>query len=101
MLGCHCYFNEGGIASKSRYNPVRQYNSLKPDKYQNDFFVLVNASKGQNFIYYLDIYQGKNATNAHVVEEAWSLPTTQKAVVNTMICLGINNNPEGMSELYG
>ena len=100
ILGCECSFDEGGIASKSRYYPVRQYNSLKPDKYRIGFFVLVNASHGKNFIYHLDVYQGKNSSNAQITEEAWSLPTTQKAVVNTVITSGIENDPGGMRELY-
>mgnify|MGYP006166176757 CR=1 FL=1 len=44
----------------------------------------VNASNGLNFIYHINIYQGKNANNAHIVKEAWSLPTMQKAVVNAV-----------------
>jgi hypothetical protein len=59
ILGGHCSFNEGGIASKSRYNPVCQYKSSKPDKHRMDFFILVNASEGKKFIYHLDVYQGK------------------------------------------
>jgi hypothetical protein len=100
VLGQHCSFDEGGIACKSRYNPVRQYNASKPDKYRIDFFVLVNASDGKNFIYHFDVYQGKNATNAHTVEEAWGLPTTQKAVVNAVVSSGIINDTEGMREIY-
>lgn len=100
ILGKECSFDEGGIANKSHYNPVHQYNASKPDKYRIDFFVLVNLSQCKNFIYHLDIYQGKNSNNAHIVEEAWHLPTTQKAVVNAIISSGIHNNPEGMREIY-
>ncbi len=96
ILGRECSFDEGGIASKSRYNPVRQYNSSKPDKYQIDFFVLVNTSRGINFIYHIDVYQGKNATNPHIAKEAWSLPTTQKAVINAVVSSGISTDPDGM-----
>jgi len=47
------------------------------------------------------VYQGKNSTNhAHITEEAWKLPTTQKAVVNAVIASGINNDPHGMQEIY-
>ena len=60
----------------------------------------MNASNGKNFIYHIDVYQWKNATNAHIVEEAWLLPTTQKAVVNAVISSGIDNDPEGMREIY-
>jgi hypothetical protein len=100
VLGRECSFDERGIASKSRFNPVRQYNSSKPDKYRIDFFVLVNTSQGLNFIYHIDVYQGKNATNAHIDEEAWTLPTTQKAVVNAIVSSGISTDPDGMHELY-
>jgi hypothetical protein len=92
---------EGGILlNKSCNNSVRQYNASKPDKYRIDFFVLVNASKGKNFIYHLYVYQGKNATNAHIIQEAWHLPTTQKAVANAVVSSGINNDPDGMCELH-
>jgi hypothetical protein len=100
ILGRELSFGEGGIASKSRYNPVHQYNSSKPDKYRIDFFVLVNVSSGKNFIYHLDVYQGKNATNAFITAEAHNLPTTQKAVVNTIVLSGIANEPNGMREIY-
>jgi hypothetical protein len=100
ILGKECSFDQGGIANKSCYNPVRQYNASKPAKYRIDFFVLVNASQCKNFIYHLDIYQGKNSNNAHIVEEAWHLPTTQKAVVNAIISCGIHNDPDGMREIY-
>jgi len=59
-------FDEGGIANKSKYNPVCQYNASKPDKYRIDFFVLANANSGNNFVYHLDVYQGKNQTNAFI-----------------------------------
>ena len=86
--------------SKSCYNPVHRYNSSKPNKYRIDFFVLVNANKGWNFIYHIDVYQDKISTNAHIVEEAWHLPTTQKAVVNAVLSSGISTDPNGMREIY-
>eukprot|EP00956_Cyclotella_meneghiniana_P008474 scaffold11429_cov48-Cyclotella_meneghiniana.AAC.4 len=98
--GRYLSFDEGGIANKSRFNPVRQYNSNKPDKYRIDFFIMANATSGNNFIYHIDVYQGKNATNAFIAKEAWGLPTTQKAVVNAVISSGIANDPDGMREIY-
>ena len=53
-----------------------------------------------NFIYHLDVYQGKNATNAFIGAEAHNLPTTQKAVVNAIVLSGITNEPNGMREIY-
>ena len=100
IVGKEMSFNEGGIASKSRYNPVHQNNSNKADKYRIDFFILVNAAKGKHFIYHIDVYKGKNAANIHVIEEAWNLPTIQKAVVNAIVGSGISNDPDGMREIY-
>jgi hypothetical protein len=100
ILGQECSIDEGRIASKSRYNLVWHYNSSKPDKYHIDFFVLVNTSQGRNFIYQIDVYQGKNATNMHIVEEARALPTTQKAIVNAVVSCGMSTNPDGMREFY-
>ena len=100
VLGFHASFDEGSFASKSRYNPVCQYNSSKPDKYRIDFFVLVNAVDGLNFIYHLDAYQGKNMNNCNIKEEAWHLSTTQKTVVNAILQSRIENDPDGMRELY-
>ena len=100
ILGRECSFDEGGIASKSTYNPVWQYNLLKTNRYCIDFFVLVNTRQELNFICNIDVYQGKNATNTHIVKEVWSLPTTQKAVINAVVLLGISTDPDGMHELY-
>jgi len=73
-------FDKGGVACRSRMCPVRQYNKDKPDKCRVDFFVLSDAHK--HFIYHLDVYQGKNDSNAYVDKRAADLPTTQKAVLN-------------------
>ncbi len=37
-------FMKDSVPSKSKYNPVRQYNGSKPDKYGIDFFILANVS---------------------------------------------------------
>ena len=97
---CELSFDEGSIASQLCYNPVPQYNSSKPDKYCIDFFVLVNASSGMYFIHHLDIYQGKNATNAFIAAEAHNLPTTHKAVVNAIVLSGIASEPNGIQKIY-
>ncbi len=65
-------FNEGVIANKSNYNPGRQYNNSKPDKYRIEFFILGNVLKGKNFMYHIDVYQGKNVQNISIDEEFWS-----------------------------
>ena len=98
--GRYLSFDEGGIASKSRYNPVRQYNASKPDKYRIDFFVLANATSGNNFIYHIDLYQGKNSSNAFIHRDAHNLPTTQKAVVNAIVSSRLHNDTDGMREIY-
>ena len=57
--GINTSFDEGRVASRSRFNPVCQYNKDKPQKFCVDFFVLCNNSAGKYFILYCDVYQGK------------------------------------------
>ncbi len=78
-------FDEGGIPSRSRMNPVRMYNQSKPDKYRVELFVLANSSGGFNFVMHLDVYQGKNEANIGIPKEICHLPTTQKALVNSVL----------------
>lgn len=75
-------FDEGGIACRSRYCPVRQYNKDKPDKFRVDFFIL--AGSASYIIYHIDVYQGRNKANVGITEAAVNLPTTMKAVVNAV-----------------
>jgi len=81
-MGPNMAFDEGGVACRSRFCPVRQCNKDKPDKCRVDFFML-NDSK-YYFIYHMDVYQGKNKHNAYIHKYAADLPTTQKAVVNSL-----------------
>jgi uncharacterized protein YqkB len=81
-------FDEGGIACRSRYCPVRMYNKDKPDKFRVDFFVL--AGSKSYLIYHIDVYQGKNATNVSIHPLAVNLPTTMKAVVNAVLSSEVN-----------
>ena len=98
--GPNLSFDEGGVASRSRMNPVRQYNKDKPQKFRVDFFVLCNNTPGCYFIVHLDVYQGKNAQNIGIPEEIQNLPTTQKAVVNAVIQSGIANDTDGLRSLF-
>jgi Transposase IS4 len=63
-IGLDVAFDEGGIGSRHRRNPVRQYNKDKPQKYRVDFFIM--ACSRTYFIHHLDVYQGSNATNVGV-----------------------------------
>ncbi len=83
--GNEMFFDKGGIASKSNYNSVRQYNYSKPDKYRIDFLSLGNMSGRHNFIYHIDVYQGKNNQNIGIAKDLWNLQMTQKAVVNVTV----------------
>ncbi len=62
-------FDEGGIASRSRFNPVRQYNKDKPQKFRVDFFILCNNTPEQYFIVHCDVYQRKNDANINIPKE--------------------------------
>ena len=54
---------------------------------------------GKHFIYYIDVYQGENVSNVHVIEEARNVPTTQNVVMNVIACSDVNNS-DGMQEIY-
>ena len=90
-------FDEGGIGCRSRYCPVRQYNKDKPAKFRVDFFIL--ASSTSYAILHMDVYQGKNATNSYIREEAKQLTTTMKAVVNACYALELNKETRGFRHL--
>jgi hypothetical protein len=85
----NCAFDEGGIACRSRYCPVRQYNKDKPDKFRVDFFIL--AGSKTYLIYHIDVYQGKNSANIGIYPPAANLPTTMKAVVNAIVKSDLKN----------
>ena len=98
--GLDLSFDEGGIASWSKFCPVRQYNQSKPDKFQVEFFLLGNCTKQMYFIMHCDIYQGKNEMNVDIPRKIQHLTTTQKAVVNAVIKSGIVMDPEGQRCLF-
>jgi hypothetical protein len=39
FIGANITFDEGGMGSRHRMNPVRQYNKDKPQKFRVDFFI--------------------------------------------------------------
>jgi Transposase IS4 len=92
-LGENLTFDEGGIGSRHRLNPVRQYNKDKPQKFRVDFFIM--ACSQTYFIHHLDVYQGANASNVGIHRVARSLPTTQKAVINAALATGMHNEVHG------
>ena len=97
-LGKDISFDKGGVAMRSRYCPVRQYNKDKPDKFRVDFFILADTK--YYFIYHLDVYQGKNKANIDIDPTVSSLPTTQKAVANAILKSGIANDPNGCCHMF-
>ena len=88
-------FDEGGIGSRHRLNPIRQFNHNKPQKFRVDFFICSTTENDRYVIMHMDIYQGKNARNIDIHQEAESLGTTMKAVVNAVCQLGLVNDPRG------
>ena len=62
----------------------KAYNKDKSDMYKVDFSIWTDST--HYFIYYLDINQRKNIDNIDTHEDAHVLPTTQKAVMNTIWC---------------
>ena len=88
-------FDEGGIRSRHRLNPVRMYNGSKPQKFRVDFFICSVTERDYYIILHIDIYQGKNSCNIDIAPEAQCLPTTMKAVINAVCQLDIANDPRG------
>ena len=97
-LGPNVSFDEGGVAMRSRYCPVRQYNKDKPEKFRVDFFIMADAK--HYFIYHLDVYQGKNKANIDIDPTLHNLPTTQKAVANAIVKSGIANDINGSRHIF-
>jgi len=78
-------FDEGGIG----------YNGKKPQKFRVDFFICASTEVDNYVILRIDIYQGRNACNVDIAQEAQCLPTTMKAVINAVIQLDVHNDPRG------
>jgi Transposase IS4 len=93
FIGENVTFDEGGIGSRHRLNPVRQYNKDKPQKFRVDFFIM--ACSKTYFIHHMDVYQGKNASNVGVDRSIRSLPTTMKAVLNAVLSTGMHLETHG------
>ena len=62
-------FDEGGIASRSRFNPVRQFNKDKPQNFRMDFSILCNNTPEQYFIVHCDVYWGRNDAKTNIPQE--------------------------------
>lgn len=93
QLGRYVSFDEGGVASRSRLNPMRQFNKDKPQKFRVEFFLLCSAVN--YFCYHFSPYEGKNATNNFIAQEAQGYATTQKAVLNSIVDSQLSNDSLG------
>ena len=105
-------FDEGDIPSRSRMNPVWQYNKVKPNKYRVDCFVLANNSKKKYFVQHIDVSwisnnsEGKSFILSYWCEYSiWNIHTNAltmscvKAVFNAVMQSGISNDPNGLQWL--
>ena len=91
-VGGHLTFDEGSVGCCSRFCPVRQYNKDKPQMFRVDFFILSYATI--YCILHLNVYQGKNDKNILVHPDLHCLATTQKAVMNVVYSLGLNDETQ-------
>ena len=57
-IGPTAAFDEGGIATRSRFGCVIKYNKDKLDKICINFFVLADST--HYFVRHIDVYQGNN-----------------------------------------
>ncbi len=53
-----------------------------------------------NFVGHIDVYQGKNAKNFGVSNEAATLSTTQNAVINAVLQADISKDPVGCCVIH-
>jgi Transposase IS4 len=97
IIGAHLTFDEGGVACRSRFCPVRMYNSQKPDKFRVDLFIL--ACSVSYVIFNVDVYQGKNASNVGIDPSIIDLPTTQKAPMNAVLKCQLHLETDGARHL--
>ena len=93
-------FDEGGVASRSTFNPVHQYNKDQPQKFYFDFYLLCNNSPEKIFTLHCNVYQGKNADNIGIPEEITHPQATQKSVVNSIIPSKLGMDPNGICQLF-
>lgn len=61
--------------------------------------ILANASGGHNFIIHIDVYQSKTSENVLIQREKWDFPTTQKAIMTSIIATQLGDNPNAYWEL--
>ena len=99
VSGIDMSFNKGGIPSRSRMNPVWQYNKDKPNKYWVDFFVLANKSKKKYFVQHIDVYQGQNAENINISDCIHEFPTTHK-VSSSFLHIDVNIQDETFTIMH-
>ena len=62
--------------------------------------MLANNTPEKYFIMHLDVYQGKNTANIGIPEQLHNMPTTQKAVVNAIVCSNLDMDPNGKHRLF-
>jgi Transposase IS4 len=86
-------FDEGGIGSRHRMNPIRQYNKDKPQKFRVDFFLL--GCSRTYFIHHIDVYQGANASKVNIHRACRNMPMTQMAVLNAVLSTNMHNKVHG------
>ena len=96
--GFNLSFDEGGIAMRSRFCLIQQFNKDKPAKFCVEFFILADVPK--YFVYHIDVYQEKIDANVRIPRELWNLQTKQKLVMNSVIQSGIANDPEAYQRVF-
>ncbi len=87
------------INSEWNYNPVRQNNNGKLDKYQIEFIIHVNAFDGHNFIYHINVFL-ENENISSIPPNLWHLPTTQRAAVNIIVSTRLYKDPDGFRKFF-
>ena len=92
-IGEHVCFDEGGIACRSRYCPVRMYNKAKPNKFRIDYFSMCCGKCNAGL--HMEIYQGRSNKNIDVPLELVQYPTYTRAVLVACHYLQFDKNSSG------
>ena len=97
-IGTKAAFDEGGMAIRSRYCPVRQYNKSKPDILCKGFFYLPTP----NIISFITSTYIMDQTQFFfdIHESFQNILIKQKAVENAIFKSGIENDPNGCRYLF-
>lgn len=86
-------FDEAGIASQALFNLVCWHIRISHRNFVSVSLCFAKTHLERFYPSHCDAYQGNNAKNINIPEEVNNLPTTQKAVVSSIIQQKLGKDP--------